>query len=335
MSISFVAKSDGDVGTNYASSISVTKPAGTTNGDLLIAIVGGTQSSTPAGWTSIGSAASGSSSLGTCYAYYKIASSEPSSYTFTLNSSYLGVASVLCYRGTDTSTPIDTVNKNIAAATASSTNYNTASVTASGTQWAVSFAIAYEYGSSSTRTWTEGSGTERTDHGTAVSGQDNANMSVTDSAGAVSAGSFSRTQTRSSAADRGVKGIFLINDGGITVSAASATAVAAAAYQPTILIQTVQSATGSTGALEASVKVWPNADVADDSTAAAYSASRPMLPTSAAATTAAENASNHIDANAHDATVVTDGGDASGYYGAAVVRVYVIPSENRTYKVQR
>jgi hypothetical protein len=96
-------------------------------------------------------------------------------------------------------------------------------VTAATTQWGLSFAMAYEYGSSSTRTWTEGSGTERADFSVSNSGSpDNANCAVTDSAGTLSAGSFSRTQTRSSAASGGATAIVLLNQaGGGIVNAAA------------------------------------------------------------------------------------------------------------------
>jgi hypothetical protein len=161
-------------------------------------------------------------------------------------------------------------------------------------------------------------------------------MAAVDSNGDVGSGSFSRTQTCSASTDVGVKGILLINEGGVSASANTATAVAAAALQPTILIQTVQSASSSADAQDASAGISANAGAADAVGVVSYQASRPMLPPAAnAVASSGYNASTHLDVNAHDATVNIVAGDGSAYYGAAVVRVYVIPSENRTYKVQR
>lgn len=335
MTISFVAEAHQSQ--YYTGSLTINKPTGTASGDLLIAVIGGTKSTTPSGWTQLADVDTGSSSVGHAYVYYKIAGgSEPSSYTFnqTGSSSFYSPGAIVAYRGADGTTPIDTTHSSVSGVTGGGTNYNTASVTASGTQWALSFALTYESGTTTIRTFTEGSGTERLDFGAGQSSE-TVSLMVCDSASNVSAGSFSRTQTASASTAKGAKGLVLINDSGISVSAASATAVAAAAYQTTVFIQTVQSASASTEAAEASVKVWPNADIADDSTATAYAAMRPMLPPSASVTAAAADASVHLDFNPHVASAAAGAGNGSGYYGAAVVRVYVIPSENRTYKVQR
>jgi hypothetical protein len=186
----------------------------------MIAICGGTPS-TPSGWTLLGSADSGTNSLRTVRVFRKVASGEGSSYTFSIQSS-IACASIVSYRGVSSTNPVDTAHFDISPVGASS-NFNTASVTAATTQWGLSFAMAYEYGSSSTRTFTEGSGTERADYSVSNSGSpDNTNCAVTDSAGALSAGSFSRTQTRSTAASGGATGIILLNQagGGITNAAA-------------------------------------------------------------------------------------------------------------------
>lgn len=340
MAISFISKSDATGTANaYVASLTITKPANTANDDLLVAIVAGTRSGgVPSGWTQLNATSSGSNSLGTVYTYYKIASSEGSSYTFNFSDSFLAVGTILCYRGADLTTPIDGTNVSFAAKT-STTNYDTGSATSSGTQWAVSFGCGYEFGSSSARTFSEGSGTERTEFAKTFTGSpDNTNITVTDSNGNVSAGSFSRTQTRSSSADKGVAGLFFINQAGISVSLGSDGVAHAttAAQQPTILIQTVQSAAASTAAHNTSVGFEVEADVADDGTAVAHDALRPMLPTGVqAADVDAEVASVHLDVNARLSSAEATAYNASGYYGAAVVRVYVVPSENRTYKVER
>lgn len=217
MTISFVAEAHGTA--NYTTSISVSKPTGTVDGDVMIAICGGTPS-TPAGWTLLGSADSGTNSLRTVRVFRKIASGEGSSYTFNITSS-IACASIVSYRGVSTITPVDTSHFDISQIGAT-TNFNTTSETAVATQWGLTFAMAYEFGSSSTRTFTQGSGTERSDYSVSNSASpDNTNCSVTDSAGNLTAGAFTRTQTRSSAASGGVSCVVLINQagGGVTNAA--------------------------------------------------------------------------------------------------------------------
>lgn len=231
MAISFIGSATGTV--NYSSSITVSKPASTTNGDVMIAVVGGTRSSAPSGWTLIDSANSGTSSLGNVYCYYKVASGEPSSYTFNLSGSWLACAAILTYRGVDNVTPVDMTHEDVSAVGATS-NYTTATITAGSNTWALSFANGYEFGSSSTRTFSEGSGTERVDFSVSNSASpDNTNLMVCDSNGTISAGSFSRTQTRSTAASGGVRGIILLNVANVSGSANTATAgVDVTAYNP-------------------------------------------------------------------------------------------------------
>lgn len=218
MAISFVAEAHGTA--NYTTSISVNKPTGTVDGDVMIAFCGGSPS-TPSGWTLLGSADSGTNSLRTVKVFRKVASSEGSSYTFSISSS-IACASIVSYRGVSNTNPVDTAHFDVSPIGAT-TNFNTTSVTAATTQWGVSFAMGYEFGSSSTRTWTEGSGSERADFSVSNSGSpDNTNCVVADSNATLSAGSFTRTQTRSSAASGGVCGVVLINlAGGGTTSPAA------------------------------------------------------------------------------------------------------------------
>lgn len=227
MAISFVAKADGTA--NYSSSVTVSKPTGTADNDLLIAFVGGTRSGgVPSGWTQLGSAASGTSSLGTCYVYYKVASGEGSSYTFNFSTGMLSCATIACYRGTHTTTPVDTTDFEITSD--SGTDFSTSSISADGTQWAVTGAVAYEFGSSSARTWTAGTGTERTDHSVTNAGSpDNTNLAIYDSAAVVGSGSFTRTQTRSASASGGVRFALLVNPAGAASDTGPAEAVSVTA----------------------------------------------------------------------------------------------------------
>ncbi|MFC5996960.1 hypothetical protein ACFQE5_22370 [Pseudonocardia hispaniensis] len=101
------------------SSVNVTKPTGTTSGDLLVAVQfcdysasTGSAMTAPAGWTQAGSTAStpGGSFHPVGKVWYKVAGgSEPSSYTFGSSSSSSSVISVLALSGADTSTPIRVV----------------------------------------------------------------------------------------------------------------------------------------------------------------------------------------------------------------------------------
>lgn len=339
MGISYISEAH-TTETAYVSSISVNRPANYAAGDLFIAIVGGTRSgSTPTGWTQLGTSTVGSST-GTLYVYYKIAGgSESSSYSFDTSGSsnqHLAIAQILCYRGADSSTPIDTTHFNLA--TASGTNFNTASVAASGQQWALSFAMGYK-ASSTVPTYTFGSGTQRgsTQHSN-QSTNENTSLAMCDSNSDVSAGSFSRTQSLSSGADAGAKGILLINEGGVSVTLGSdgvASDNHATAYATTVLIQTVQAASASTLGHNTSVGFEVNADEAAEPSVVAHDATRPIFPADAEVDADAEEASVHLDVNVRHADADATAFDASGYYGAATVRVYVVPDENRTYKVER
>ncbi|MEO3923016.1 carbohydrate binding domain-containing protein [Micromonosporaceae bacterium B7E4] len=103
-----VYRADADVtnGTAGTSAV-VSRPTGTTDGDLLIAIVGvvGTPTITaPAGWTLIGTQDASTSVR--IAAYRKVASSEPSSWTWTLDSSQRAWGWVGAYTGVDVTDPV-------------------------------------------------------------------------------------------------------------------------------------------------------------------------------------------------------------------------------------
>ena len=81
-----------------ASTIVITKPSGTVDGDLLIAVFGSLDNSvqTLSGWTSIvvGNSGGGGTTSST-QSFYKIASSEGSDYTWTVNSSVMCAGCIL------------------------------------------------------------------------------------------------------------------------------------------------------------------------------------------------------------------------------------------------
>lgn len=93
-------------------SISLTKPTGTVDGDLLVTIIAclGTAapSSVPSGWTLIRSTDSGGvGTQASLHTYYKIASSEGSSYSWTSSTAPSG-GMILRIDGQDSVTAIDT-----------------------------------------------------------------------------------------------------------------------------------------------------------------------------------------------------------------------------------
>lgn len=106
-------------------SLSVTKPTGTVDNDVLIATVayaGGTLTP-PAGWTSVLSQAATGVTLAV---YRKIAASEGSSYTWSLNSADGLAVSLSTYYNVNTTTPVNASNSQ---ANASSTSMTAPTVT--------------------------------------------------------------------------------------------------------------------------------------------------------------------------------------------------------------
>lgn len=100
------------VGTNHATSgsgtsVTCTKPSGTTSEDLLLAFFtsNNQNASPPSGWTEI---ADETVEVFRCQVFYKVAGgSEPSNYQFSVGSAAPLVLSITCLREIDSSTPID------------------------------------------------------------------------------------------------------------------------------------------------------------------------------------------------------------------------------------
>ncbi len=118
MAISFVAGASGPTwpggSSNNTSSVNVSKPTGTADGDVMIAICqsgGGINHSAPGGWTQYSrhEVSNGTNLVNTIF--YKVASSEGSSYTFTDDSGGTTpmCAAIVTYRGVDTSAPINAI----------------------------------------------------------------------------------------------------------------------------------------------------------------------------------------------------------------------------------
>lgn len=143
-----------------ANSVVVNKPTGTVDGDVMIAVFNHATGTTdmaltaPAGWTVIGTAGINGDLNGK--AWYKVASSEGASYTFTSSTSNDGVIMIASYSGVNTTTPINTSAQNYPAAT--SATCSIAVTTTAANCMLVMIAIA-DTAAAETMTWT-GSMTE-------------------------------------------------------------------------------------------------------------------------------------------------------------------------------
>ncbi len=92
----------GGAGTNLVINV----PAGTANGDVMVAFVLTGTAVTPAvqaSWTTLDSQNTGP----TVISFYRIASSEPASYTFTVDSTNTSWGTIVTYSGTHATTPIN------------------------------------------------------------------------------------------------------------------------------------------------------------------------------------------------------------------------------------
>lgn len=325
MAISFIAEAHApNYGSSYLSSVTCNKPTGTASGDLMIWVCGGSPS-TPSGWTLLGSADSGTSSMLFVRVFYKVAGgAEPSSYTATTSSSWSNACCISTYRGQSSTTPIDS---HFSIQAASGTNYNTASITAGGNQWLYSFACNYTFSGATQGTpYTVGTGTRRVNFGASNSDPATAGFMSADSAADVGSGSISRTQTGAVSSSGGVKGILLINEGGASVAnpVADNGDTTAAAYNATAAIgaQAGRALTTAAASIETPLAgTVARAGVAM-TTARVPDVQRNARPTQAAATAAP--LLSHV------------------YYGApeyrtehvdAEVRTLVVPNEPRSYSL--
>ena len=123
--ISQVATATGTTGSSGASSLSLSVPAGTVAGDVLIAQVAvrgtGNTITAPSGWTALLGDSKNSVRQNI---YYRVAgSSEPASYAFTFGASERGGGALLSYRGVDNAAPVNV----------SSTKNNSSSTTVTST----------------------------------------------------------------------------------------------------------------------------------------------------------------------------------------------------------
>ncbi len=221
--------------------ITINKPSGVIDGDLLIAFFSEDSDSpriTASGWTAFsgtGIGASGEIVVGTSavlQCFYKVASSEGASWNFTPSASYTGVVGVIAYSGVDTTTPIDVA---AGATPASSTTHASASITPSVIN--TMLVGIWMIDSNGANTWSTGDMNERVDQSTGSSAF--VTLSVHDLIyGSTSAVTKTATFTASDAAavliialkpaSSGVTGDASITQAADTASAAGAVAIAGA-----------------------------------------------------------------------------------------------------------
>jgi hypothetical protein len=91
-----------------ASTLAISKPTGTTDGDVMVAALysnlNETMGAPPAGWTQIATEAT---SVMRLTLFYKVASSEGASYTFSFEFTNWHVGIISSYSGADTTSPIE------------------------------------------------------------------------------------------------------------------------------------------------------------------------------------------------------------------------------------
>lgn len=192
MAISYVGTDSDDNGT-ATTAIIVPVPAGVADGDVLVALVAmiGQPSITavPSGWTLLGQQDSGSN-LRTA-AYWKLASGESGSWTWSLGASFKNFGVVSAYRGCDPADPIAAYAPNSGNGGSSMAS---ASVTVPGAGWLWTGVGARHANVSAVNTWTASGGTERYDFGS-NSGSQDCTGAVYDPGSDMSAGSATRTHT--------------------------------------------------------------------------------------------------------------------------------------------
>lgn len=180
-----------------------------TNGDVLVAVIASIVQSgitVPAGWTLLGTLDAGSSLRS--WAYARVASGEPSSYTWTLGSSAKSWGWIGAYSGVaSASTPGWAVASPLA-----STAHGCPSIAVPANGWLIN-AGAFRRtasGSASTFTVNDGSAAERLDFSSNVGSGNDVGGAVYDSNRALAAASYARTITSSLAQDLDVMWSFAL-----------------------------------------------------------------------------------------------------------------------------
>lgn len=197
MAISYVATASNIAYRNPGSFV-VNKPTGTVEGDTMISTItmfDGTALSLPSGWTQIALVDNASNNLRT-YMFYKLAgSSEPSTYTYSLDSADLAAGvSISTYRGVDIANPVG--NSAVAQSTTAESLANASLNVTTANSWLVGISSCRHSGTSSC-TCSAASMTERVDSfGADTVGSFTRAHATYDSNGTVATGGTTRTFVR-------------------------------------------------------------------------------------------------------------------------------------------
>lgn len=175
-------------------SVTVNVPTGTVNGDVMVVDVmygGTTQMSTPAGWNLINNISNTNSASQMTTTFWRLASSEPASYTWTMPALVCWITGAVSYSGVNQSTPIDanTINMD----NTGTSHIASAVTTTVANDIIVTFFNGYN---ATTPTWTPPAGqTERIDANNASVRSIEVNDSTQAAAG--SSGAFTATSSLS------------------------------------------------------------------------------------------------------------------------------------------
>jgi len=154
------------VTSDTASPISLSKPTGTVDGDIMIAVFSVDRSQAtpdvtpPAGWTQIDSIVNAQTTQHQTVAFYRVASGEGASYSFSFNTQLVGA--ILTYTGNATSSPIDAFSS---AAITSSASYTAPSINTTVANTKLVILAGLESTTSRTFTNSDGNFVERLDGG--------------------------------------------------------------------------------------------------------------------------------------------------------------------------
>lgn len=154
MAIAYRSSATGSTGAGTAASVVVNLPAGTVDGDVLIAAFLDRQASATkvqllSGWTEIRNDPF-VAPVAFLTSFYKVASSEPSSYTWTMSPNANCSGGIAAYSGVDTTTPIDVTG--VGQVNASSTSVTAPAITPTSAN--VLLVFVGGLGGSTSPTWT-------------------------------------------------------------------------------------------------------------------------------------------------------------------------------------
>ncbi|MGW0795914.1 hypothetical protein [Streptomyces sp. NPDC002692] len=197
MAISFVQVATATNSSISTSSLACNVPTGTANGDVMVAIISRASSSatvsTPSGWTVIPGFPVQNTNGTTLCGFYKVASSEPASYTWSGSAQKWCIAT-MSYRGVDTGSPI-----NVSSAAVDTTN-RAAHASPSITTTVANCWIVAGYGdrgSTSASTWSTPSGLTSRSGSLTTTGTSDNSLATFDTNAGQTAGAYTYSSTAS------------------------------------------------------------------------------------------------------------------------------------------